>query len=148
MVGRKGQRAFTLIELLIVIAIIGILAAVAVPMYRSQQLKAKLTEVINQMGTVASAVDTFYLISDRWPDACGDVFALQSNLGVHLSNIRAAFSTAGSPTVVTAIIQNISANNPRLDGDTITLTASTTAGGAISWTWGGSLDTPFRPKGN
>jgi type IV pilus assembly protein PilA len=148
MVRRKGQSAFTLIELLIVIAIIGILAAVALPMYRAQTLRAKLSEVTNQMGTIATAIEISFIVTSTWPAACADVAALQSNLGVHLSASRATFSTAGSPTVVTAIIQNISGSNPQLDGDTLTLTASTTAGGAIMWTWGGSVDTPYRPKGS
>lgn len=142
---RRGGKGFTLIELMIVIAIIGILAAVAIPIYRSHQFKAKLTEVTNQMGTIATSVEVYYLTNDTWPANCADFGAIQTNLGVHLSTNRATYSTGGSPTVVTAIIQNISAINPQLDGSTITLTASTTAGGATNWAWGGTLDTLFRP---
>src|SRR4030043_151178 len=64
---KRGQKGFTLIELLIVIAIIGILAAIAIPMYRAQTLRAKLSEVTNSMSAVATAVATYYQENNMWP---------------------------------------------------------------------------------
>jgi type IV pilus assembly protein PilA len=54
---KKVQQGFTLIELLIVIAIIGILAAVALPAYNNYTNKAKFTEVVTSSGGVKLAVD-------------------------------------------------------------------------------------------
>ncbi|MFT6926992.1 MAG: type IV pilus assembly protein PilA [Psychromonas sp.] len=60
---KKAQQGFTLIELLIVIAIIGILAAVALPAYQTYTNKAKFTEVVLATSAYKSAVDVCTQIS-------------------------------------------------------------------------------------
>ena len=54
---KNVQKGFTLIELMIVVAIIGILAAVAIPSYQNYTLKAKFTEVVNASSPFKTAVE-------------------------------------------------------------------------------------------
>ena len=57
---RTGQTGFTLVELMIVVIIVGILAAVAVPMYSGATEKARATECVAALGTVRSALRNYY----------------------------------------------------------------------------------------
>jgi type II secretion system protein G len=61
------QRAFTLIELLIVVAIIAILAAIAVPNFLEAQTRAKASRVKNDMRTLATALESYAVDYNRYP---------------------------------------------------------------------------------
>jgi len=140
----KSRKGFTLIEMLIVIAIVGILAAVAWPYYQANVIQTRLTEVTNGMSNVASAVGVYYQDQavagqGRWP-TCGDIPSILTTLGVSLLALsRVQAMSVDANGVISGTVQNI---NPSVDGQSLTLTPTVANDGSVSWIWGSSPGFP------
>ncbi len=65
---KNNQKGFTLIELMIVVAIIGILAAIAIPNFLQFQLKSKTAEAKSNLGAIRTAEEAFFAERDRYKD--------------------------------------------------------------------------------
>ena len=132
----KNQSGFTLIELMIVIAIIGILASVALPAYQTYTKKAKFTEVVLAGSNVKSSVDVCFQTRGNNDLAnCNDLDAIGINAadltqGAHVATVTYTGVTANATITVTG-------NATSVDGETYVLVGTPT-GGTLVWDDSGS----------
>jgi len=121
---KRLQQGFTLIELMIVVAIIGILAAVALPAYQDYTIRAKMSEVILALSACRTSITEVYQSGGSQPSAnswgCESTGATKYVAGI-------SSSVEG---VVTATVQGIAA---AVDGTIVSLAPLCASGTVATW---------------
>lgn len=127
---KQAQKGFTLIELMIVVAIIGILAAVAIPQYQNYITRAKLSKVQPTVDPIKLALAEYVQTNNAFPTAASD----WTNLGMSAAPAATTEVSAVTVTALTgAIVTTLQGIGAPYDTTTVTFTPVQNSS-SISWT--------------
>jgi len=122
----KAQQGFTLIELMIVVAIIGILAAIAIPAYQDYTIRAKVSEALVASAPAKTGVSEYFLSEGALPT---------NNSQAGISNVVTSFVSSVTVTngVIGVVVDPAGVGIPGGATLTITMPPDTSSAGAIQW---------------
>ena len=127
---RHLQQGFTLIELMIVVAIIGILAAVALPAYQDYTKRAKMSEVILAASACRTTITEVYQSGSITPAANGWGCESSSSTSKYVKSIQTTVNGA-------IIVKAQAIDTANIDDKDVTLIPADSAGAALTYTSGG-----------
>ena len=133
----NAQKGFTLIELMIVVAIIGILAAIALPAYQDYTKRSHVSEGLSLAGGAKTAVTEYYSSKGEWPTSNAEAGISDTITGNAVNSVVVTGSGIITVTYNTKVTSNAE----------LTLQGSDT-NGAVNWTCaaGTNMDEKFVPS--
>jgi type IV pilus assembly protein PilA len=145
---KKAQAGFTLIELMIVVAIIGILAAVALPAYQDYTVKAKAAEMTSISSTARTAMALAFNEGTLKADIVNSDLGLPDAAtitGKYVASVAAAGIDALTGTVT---VTSQGFNDTAIDGKTLVYKMTCVSGAQCTWAIDAASDLPekYRPK--
>jgi type IV pilus assembly protein PilA len=136
------QKGFTLIELMIVVAIIGILAAVAIPAYQDYTVRTKVSEGLSLASGAKTTVAETRLSVGRWLSGSNPSYGMATDVSIKGNNVsKVTVLTGGS-----GAIEVYYSNDGAIQGKKVVLTPTMGTNASIKWACtGGDVAAKYRP---
>lgn len=137
----RANKGFTLIELMIVVAIIGILAAIAIPAYGDYSVRAKVSEVLGVASFAKTSISEYYFTNGEFPPTI-DVSAINAESVGYIESVAYERASATVASVTYTLSDSIGGTAA---GATITFEGTALSNG-VAWTCtDGDLENRYRP---
>ena len=136
---KTAQKGFTLIELMIVIAIVGILAAIALPAYQDYIVRSKMSEPAAALAEAKTSVAEFYATNNAMPENADKAGILTNpDKPIVVSVLYSSTVTAGLPLITAVVRDGVIPGGTDPQG--FSLSGVTGAGNTLSWVCKGTVN--------